>query len=117
ILIIWRVALQWLANAFPAIASAGEVTVSPAVYMAAPALLAIGQAIVRAIEVSAVVALFVEGVRGVPRADKYADVVALVALFFLIVDPSARGSAIVVMLLSSASAAVLAWALVRYVLR
>jgi len=117
VLLIWRVALQWLAFAFPSIASTGGFSVPQSVNMAAPALLAIGQAAVQAIIASAIVALFVIGLRGIPHGERYADVVAIVTLFFLTIDSSAHGAEVAFMLLTSATAALLAWALVRFVLR
>ncbi len=112
-----RAALQWIAQAFPSIASAGGVDIPQAVNMAAPSALAIGQAVVRAIEASAAIALFVVGVRAMPRADRFAELTAITAILFITLDPNARGSQSAFMLISAATAAVLVWFLVRYVLR
>ena len=52
-----------------------------------------------------------------PRADRFADAVAIAAVLFLVLDPTAHGAQIAFMLFSAATATLLAWLLVRYVLR
>jgi membrane protease YdiL (CAAX protease family) len=117
VIVIVRVALQWIALAFPSIAPAGGVDIPDAVNRTAPALLAIGQAIIRAIQLSAGVALFLCGVRGIPQSERYGDLVAIIALFFVLLDPGAHGGEAPLMLLSAAVATALAWFVVRFVLR
>jgi len=117
VIVIGRVVLQWIAQMFPSIAPAGGVDIPGSVNMAAPALLAIGQSVVRAIELSAVVALFVVGVRGMPRAERYGDAVAAVSTFLMLLDSSSHGAEAALMLLTAAIGAALAWFLIRQVLR
>ena len=115
--VIRRASLQWIVNAFPSIGSANGVDIPQAVDMSMPSLLAIGETALRAVEASAAVALFVVGLRGIPRADRYADAVAIAAVLFLVLDPTAHHGQIAFMLFSAATATLLAWLLVRYVLR
>ncbi|HEY8132740.1 MAG TPA: type II CAAX endopeptidase family protein [Thermoanaerobaculia bacterium] len=115
LVLIRRLALQWITNAFPSIAPAGGVDIPEAVNTALPSLLAIGEAALRAIEASAAVALFVVGLRGLPRAERFADATAIAALFFVSLDPSMRPAEAPFMLFAAATAAALAWAVVRYV--
>ena len=112
-----RILLQWIVLAFPSIAPAGGVAIPQSINIAAPAFLAIGQAIVRAIELSAAVGLFIVGVRGMPGGERYADIVALIAIFFVLLDPTAHGGEAMLMLLSAAVGAAMAWFVVRFVLR
>jgi len=114
---IVRIALQWLVRMFPAVAPPGGVDLSPWLNMSDPSLLAIGEALGIAIVLSGFVALFVTGVRGMPRADRYGDAVAVVAIFLVFLNPGTRGREAPLMLLSAAVFAGLAWFLVRYVLR
>ena len=106
-----------MANAFPSIASAGGLDIPQEVNIAVPALLDIGQSLVRAIEASAVVALFVTAIRGMPRAERFADVTAILALFFIALDSNTKPSEAPMMLLSSITGALLAWFIVRFVMR
>jgi len=114
--LIRRLALQWMTQAFPSSASAGGVDIPQAVNMTLPSLLAIGEAALRAIEASAAVALFVVGLRGMPRAERFGDATAIAAIFFVSLDPTMRPPEAPFMLFSAATAAVLAWLIVRYVL-
>ena len=119
LLLIRKVLIAMLAAAFPSIASAGGVDVPQSVSAVWPALLDIGQAAVFAIEGSAVIALFALAVRGMPRAERFADLTAILALFFFAIglrytSPAAEAP---MMLLSSVTAALLVWFLARFVLR
>jgi membrane protease YdiL (CAAX protease family) len=116
IVVIRRLVLQLLVNAFPAAASGSGFDVPDLVVISAPAFVVIGSAILRAIEVSAVVALFVYGLRGFNRPPWLPDVLAGVAIFLVSLDPSAKGAQIPVMVLGALTAAVLAWLIVRYIL-
>ncbi len=117
LVLIRRVGLQWLAQTFPSIASAGSIDVPQAVNMTWPAILDIGQAAVHAIYASAVVALFVTALRTMPRARQLADIVAILAIFFAALDQSTNAREAPLMLLSAASAALLAWCVVRFIMR
>jgi hypothetical protein len=85
--------------------------------MALPAVIDIGQAVIRAIEASAVMALFVVSLRGMPRAKQLADITAILALFFVTLEPSTNATEAPLMLLSAVSAALVVWFVVRFVLR
>ena len=52
-----------------------------------------------------------------PRAERFADATAIAALFFVILDPTAHGAKALFFILSALTAAVLAWFIVRHVLR
>ena len=82
-----------------------------------PAVLAIGQAIFMTIAVSSAIALFIAGLQGMPRGERYGDLVGVIAIFFLLMDPSARGLEIAIMSISAAAGAGLLWFLVRHVMR
>lgn len=114
--VIRRDLLDVLANAFPQMATAAGFDVPDLIALPVPAFLVIGSAIVRAIEVSALIALFVYGVRGFEKPRWLPDAIAVTALFCLSLDPSAKGPQIVLMLIGATSAAALAWIVVRYVL-
>ena len=98
-------------------ASAGGLDIPQEVNIAVPALLDIGQSVVRAIEASAVVALFVTAIRGMPRAERFADMTAILALFFITLDSNTKPTEAPMMLLSSITGALLAWFIVRFVMR
>lgn len=114
--VIRRILLQLLANAFPAMSSAAGFDVPDLVGIPVPAFLVIGSAVIRSIEVAALVALFVYGVRGFEKPRWLPDGIAIASLFCLSLDPSAQGAEVVMMLLSAASVAIVAWIVVRYVL-
>ena len=114
---IARAVLQWVMQLFPSIAPAGGVSIPQSVNAPLPALLAIGQAVFLTIASCASIALFVAGLRGMPRGEKYGDVVGVIAIFCLLMDPSAHGGEIALMMLSAAAGAALLWFLVRHVLR
>ena len=123
---IRRVTLQLLANAFPNAVRLAGFDVPDLLAIAAPSLVIIGEAAVRAIEASAALALFVHGLRGLgpvnapdrPRrlSSMGPDAIAIIAVFCLSLDAGARAPQMPLMLLSAASTALLAWAIVRYVL-
>ncbi|HYS55018.1 MAG TPA: CPBP family intramembrane glutamic endopeptidase [Thermoanaerobaculia bacterium] len=119
LLVIRKMLLQMLAVAFPSIASAGGVDVPQAVNVAWPAVLDIGQAAIFAIEGSAVIALFAIALRGMPRADRFADLTAILAVFFFAVGLKYNTTAAEapMVLLSSVTGALLIWFVARYVLR
>ncbi len=117
LVIIRRIGLQWIAQAFPSVASAGGLDIPQAVNMAMPSLLAIGEAAVRALEASAAVALFVVGLRGMPKAQRFADATAITAIFFVSLEPSTHPAQTPFMLVTAASGALLAWFAVRHLLR
>jgi membrane protease YdiL (CAAX protease family) len=116
LVLIRRLALQWMTQAFPSMSTAGVVDIPQAVNIAWPSLLAIGEAALRAMEASAAVALFVVGLRGMPRAERFADATAIAAIFFVSLDPTTRPPEAPFMLFSAVTAAVLAWLIIRYVL-
>jgi membrane protease YdiL (CAAX protease family) len=113
---IRRIALLFLDQAFPFAASAGVVNVPRSVAMPLPSLLAIGEAAIRAIEASAAVALFVRAVRTMPGRRWLRDAVAIAAIFFVTLEPSVTLRHMPLMLVASASGAVLVWFVVRFVL-
>jgi hypothetical protein len=117
LLAIRKILLQLVAQAFPAISSIDGLDIPLTVNMAMPALVDIGQAVVRAIEVSAVVALFVVSVREMPRAKRLADTTAILALVFVTLEPSTKVSEAPLMLLSSVTGALVVWCVVRFILR
>jgi membrane protease YdiL (CAAX protease family) len=117
VLAIRRILLQLLVQAFPSMASIDGLDIPLAVDMTMPAILDIGQAVVRAIEASAVVALFVVSLREMPKAKKLADITAILALFFITLEPSTNAKEAPLMVLSALSAALVIWFVVRFVLR
>jgi membrane protease YdiL (CAAX protease family) len=117
LLLTRRIGLQWIAQAFPSIASLGGVHIVQSVNIAFPAFLAIGEAATRALEISAAVALVTLALRSLPRADKFADAAAIAAIFFFSLDPGARMAEAPFMIFSALTAAVVGWVVVRYVLR
>ena len=116
LVIIRRIALSFIATSFPKGVRVTGFDVPDEIAMALPALLIIGDAAIRAIQISAVVALFIHGLRGFQRPPWLADVLAVAALFCATLDPSVRGSEVPVMLLVAGTAAGLAWLIVRYIL-
>jgi len=119
LLVIRKILLAMLATAFPSIASTGGVDVPPAVNVPWPAVLDIGQAAVFAIDGSAIVALFTIALRGMPRAKQFADLTAILAVFFFAVGLKYNTTAAEapMVLLSSVTVALLIWLVVRFVLR
>ncbi|HEX9502088.1 MAG TPA: CPBP family intramembrane glutamic endopeptidase [Thermoanaerobaculia bacterium] len=117
LLAIRKIILQILAQAFPSIASIDGLDIPLTVNMALPAVIDIGQAVIRAIEASAVMALFVVSLREMPRAKRLADITAILAFFFVMLESSTNATEAPLMLLSSASAALAVWFVVRFVLR
>jgi hypothetical protein len=55
--------------------------------------------------------------REMPRAKRLADITAILALFFVTLEPSTNAKEAPLMLLSAASAALVIWFVVRFVLR
>ena len=117
VVLTWRSLLQLLAHAFPAMASAGGVDIPQTVNVALPAFLDIGQAVMRAIEASAAIAIFLVALQGMPRAERFADATAILALFLISIEPSTKPAHAPLMLLSSIGGALLVWFLVRFLLR
>lgn len=113
---IRRLVLQFLVQAFPAAASVGSIDVPRSVLIPFPSLLAIGQAAVYALEASAAMALFVVAIRDMPGRRWLRDAIPIAAIFFLMFDPSATLRQMPVTFLAAASAALLLWFVVRFVL-
>lgn len=112
-----RFAMQLLAQAFPNLGGIAGVTVPDAVAISIPAFLDIGMAAVRAVEVSAGIGLFVVSLQAMPGRRWLPDAVAIAALFCISLDSDADMHKLPLMLLAAVAGAVLAWALVRFVLR
>ncbi len=117
IALIRRFGLQWLEQAFPAYGSIDGFRVPQSVAMPFPAFLDIGGAAIRAVEVSAAIALFVAALRGIPGKRWVPDVVAVAAIFFISFDPNVTAQRLPLMLFAALTGALVAWLLVRFVLR
>ena len=113
---IRRVVLEWIALRFPGAAAARGFDVSDAVAIPFPALLAVGEALVRAIIGSAAVGLFIVALRGLRRKAWIAPALAVTALLLLSLDPSATAAQRPLMLASAATTALLAWLAIRWFL-
>lgn len=114
---IFRIGFQLLARAFPAYAGVGGLSVPDSVAIPIPAFLDIGAAIIRAVGVSAAVGLFIVALRAMPGRHWIRDVVAVAALFCVSLDTDINAKRLPLVVLSAAVGAVLAWLLVRFILR
>jgi membrane protease YdiL (CAAX protease family) len=113
---IRRFALSLAAAAFPGAVSVDGLAVPDLVALPVPALLLIGEGIVRAIETSAAFALFIYALRGFEGPKWLPDVIGVAGIFCLSLDGSARGAEIPMMLFAALSLALVAWVTVRFVL-
>jgi hypothetical protein len=117
LLAIRKILLQLLAQAFPSLGSIDGIDIPLAVNMTLPVVVDVGQAVVRAIEASAVVGLFAVSLREMPKAKKFADITAILALFFITLEPNANAAEAPLMLLSAVTSALAVWFVVRFILR
>ena len=113
---IRRVLLQLVMLQFPSVAWTNGIAVPLAVATPMPFILAIGEAVVRAVEASAGIALFVAALAGANRRWLPAAAAAL-AVFCISLDASVTLHQTPLMLLSSVTAAALVWLIAEYMLR
>ena len=114
--VIRRFSLQYIASAFPSTTRVAGLDVPDILAIPIPALLIVGQAAVRAIEASAALGLLVVGLRGFRRPTWLPDALGVVIVFLVSLDPGARAAEMPTMLFAAATAALLAWVTVRYVI-
>jgi len=114
--LIRRVVLQVVMLRFPSVAWTDGIAVPLAVATPMPFLLGIGEALVRAVEASAAVALFVAALRGANRRWLPAAAAALV-VFLISLDAGVTIHQTGLMLLSAVTAGVVVWLIAEYVLR
>jgi hypothetical protein len=113
---IRRALLQWVMLQFPSVAWTNGIAVPLVVATPMPFILDIGEAVVRAVEASAAIALFVGALREANRQWLPAAAAALVA-FCISLDGSVTLHQTPLMLLSAVTAGLLAWLIGKYVLR
>lgn len=113
---IRRFALYLAAGAFPYAVTMDALDVPDFVALPMPALLLIGEGVVRAIETSAAIALFVYALRGFEGPKWLPDAIGVVGVFCLSLDAGARGAQIPMAIFSALTAALIAWITVRFVL-
>jgi membrane protease YdiL (CAAX protease family) len=114
--LIRRVLLQVVMLQFPSVAWTNGIAVPLSVGTPMPFILGIGDALIRAIEASAAIALFVAALRGANRRWLPAAAAALI-VFCMSLDAGVTAHQTPLMLLSSATAGLLAWLIGEYVLR
>jgi hypothetical protein len=105
-----------IATRFPAVAIVHGLNVPSSIALPMPALLAVGQAITRAILWSAAIGLFMVSMRGLRWKPWLPSAVAVTALFLTFLDSSATPAQTPLMLLSAATLAVVPWIAVRFFL-
>jgi hypothetical protein len=117
LVLIRKLALQLLTLAFPSAASVDGLDIPRSVLIPLPSLMGIGGAAIQALEASAAVALFMVAIREMPGRVWLRDAVPMAMIFFLTIDSSVTLRQMPLMLLSAATASLLAWCIVRFVLR
>ncbi|MEK6375519.1 MAG: type II CAAX endopeptidase family protein [Acidobacteriota bacterium] len=117
LLILREGALNLIAVRFPTAAAVHGLNVPSSVAQPLPALLAIGETIIRVILGSAAVALFIVALRGLRWKPWLPTAVAITAMFLAGLDASATPAETPLMLASAASLAVIAWAAARFLLQ
>jgi membrane protease YdiL (CAAX protease family) len=116
LIVIRRVLLQLVVLRWPQIATVDGLHVPDEVALWMPSLLTIGQTAVYTVIVCAAAALFVAALRGLPGKRWLPSAIGAALVFFATLDPSAKPAEMPLALLSAATAAALAWLLVRHVL-
>jgi len=114
--IIYRVAEQALSLRFPAMASMRGLGAPENVALPLPGLLGVFSTILRTLMACSVFGLFIVALRGTVSKTWLPGVIAMVAVFFATIDPSATLQQTPLMLVSSALTALIAYLIVRYVL-
>jgi len=108
--------MQAIANAFPAMASVGDLHVPQSVALPVPALLAIAETIVRTLGLAAAIGLFLAALRGMESRRWLPPLVATAAIFLANLDSGITPAQAPLMLLSAASLAFVAWLAARFFL-
>jgi len=116
LLIVREGLLNMIVARFPNAAAVHGLNVPSSVALPLPALLAVGEAIIRTILGTAAVGLFVVALRGLQWKPWLPAAVAIAALFLTGLDPSATPRETPLMLVSAATLALLAWAAARFLL-
>jgi len=113
--LIRRVLLQVVMLQFPSVAWTDGIAVPLAVATPMTFILGIGEALIRAVEASAAVALFVAALRGANRRWLPAAAAALI-VFCISLDAGVTIHQTALMLLSAVTAGVVVWLIAEYVL-
>lgn len=111
-----RLALSIVSRRFPSMLSIHAPEISSAVAIPVPALFELGEALLRAIQLSAAVGLFILAVRSFKRPGTRAAI-AMIALFTSAIDSSADMRQMPLMLASAITIAILGYVIVRWILR
>jgi membrane protease YdiL (CAAX protease family) len=111
-----RLVLRLIAQRFPSMLSIHAPDISSAVAIPLPALFELGEAILRAVQLSAALALFIVAVRSFKRPAVTAAV-SMLALFCSALDSSAEPHQMPLMLASAITVAILGYVIVRWILR
>jgi hypothetical protein len=114
--LIRRVLLQIVMLQFPSVAWTNGISVPLAVAAPVPFILGIGEALIRAIEGSAAVALFVAALRGANRPWLPAAAAGLI-VFLISLDAGVTAQQTALMLLSAVTAGAVVWLIAEYILR
>ncbi|MEA2165700.1 MAG: hypothetical protein QOK37_3827 [Thermoanaerobaculia bacterium] len=117
VIILFRIGQQAIALRFPSLSAMQSFNVPDAAALPLPGLLGIFSAILRTLIVCSLLGLFLLAVRSFRSKPWLPATIAIVALFFAALDSSANLSQTPLMLVSAAATALLAFLVVRYVLR
>jgi len=113
---IFRVAAAMVEQRFPRTMSIDALHVPQSVALPLPSLWAIGNALILALGAAAAIGLFVYAIRSFGRPRWLPDTAGVALLFFLTIDSSVTAKQVPSMLAGTLIAALLIWALVRFVL-
>jgi hypothetical protein len=111
-----RMLLRMIAQRFPSMLSIHPPDISSAVAIPLPALFELGEGILRAVQLSAAIALFIVAVRSFKHRSTTA-IIAMLALFCAALDSSVNLHQTPLMLASAATIAALGFVIVRWILR
>jgi len=110
---IYRIVLEAIAVRFPAMVSV-SLHAPSSVAIALPSLLGIGEGLLRTVEFSATVGLFLYALRLLRRTPWLPDVIGAGIIFLISIDSDATPKQLPLMVLFALSGALLIWAIVRY---
>jgi len=115
IAVIYRVGLEMIATRFPSMMSI-DFHVSNDVALPWPSLFDIGQALVRAIEVSVMAGLFIYTLQVFRKVSWMPSVIGVAILFLVSLDAGATTRQLPMMFATALAGSLLAWAVVRFIL-
>jgi hypothetical protein len=113
--VIYRVSLELIASHFPSMMSI-DLHVTNDVAWPLPGLFDIAQALVRAIEVSALAGLFLYTLRVFDKAKWLPDAAGIAIIFFISVDSNASTRQLPMMFLTALIGSLVTWVVVRYII-